>query len=101
MVFFSCVAITPRRQPVQPKFFEKEYTQIVLCGTSAISERKFGTKVPYTSSVTSTRSGFLRIKRTICFISTALNATDGGLLGFTVTASLIFGFSSLAISEAG
>jgi len=93
--------MTPRRQPVQPKFFENEYTQMVFCGTSAMSERKFGTKVPYTSSVTSTRSGFLRMMRTICFISAGLNATDGGLLGFTVTASLILGSSSLAISEAG
>ena len=47
----SCVATTPMRQPVAPKYLENEYTRIVFCGHIANSEVKSSAKVPYTSSV--------------------------------------------------
>ncbi|MNT38597.1 hypothetical protein D3C72_1747990 [compost metagenome] len=53
----SCVATTPMRQPVAPKYFENEYTRMVFCGQIANSDRKLSAKVPYTSSVRMMRSG--------------------------------------------
>src|SRR5882672_9256161 len=87
------------RQPVQPKFLEKEYTQMVFCGSSAMSERKPGTNVPYTSSVTTMRLGFLLFTMpTIFFSASDDSATEGGLLGFTTATILIFLLASLASS---
>src|SRR5262245_29334439 len=92
-----CTAITPRRQPVQPKFFENEYTVMVFCGSSAISERNPGTNVPYTSSVTTMRFGFLVLTTLTIFLSASGDsATDGGLLGFTTATSLIFLLASFS-----
>ena len=39
---YSCSAMTALRQPVAPKYLEKEYTQSVLYGISAMNERKCG-----------------------------------------------------------
>src|SRR5258708_3207876 len=94
-----CTPITPRRQPVQPKFLENEYTQMVFCGSSAMGGRKPVTKVPYTSSVTTIRAGFLLLTMpTILLSASGDSATEGGLLGFTTATSLIFLLASLASS---
>src|SRR5262245_56674608 len=93
------MAMTPRRHPVQPKCFEYEYTPIVLYGSSAISDRKPGTKVPYTSSVIIIRLGLrvFTILTSRC-IELARIARDGGLLGLTRKNALIRLSASLSIS---
>src|SRR5262245_20702517 len=92
-------ATTPRRQPVQPKCFENEYTPMVFCGSSAIADRKPGTNVPYTSSVMMIRSRRWRFTRFANrFIELARIAYDGGLLGLTRKNAFTFGFASLSIS---
>jgi hypothetical protein len=43
---FSWMALTAMRHPVAPKYFENEYTQMVLNGKSANRLLNPGTKVP-------------------------------------------------------
>ena len=73
---------------------------MVLCGSSPSSDRKSGTKVPYTSSVSSIRSGRLVFTRlAILPIVSLLSATPVGLPGLTTKNALILGSSSFLISS--
>ena len=68
---------------------------MVLWGSSPSSDRKPGTKVPYTSSVSSMRSGrFVFTSVAILPIDSLLSATPVGLPGLTTKNALILGSSS-------
>ncbi|MNR08532.1 hypothetical protein D3C85_1246940 [compost metagenome] len=75
--------MTPSRQPVAPKYFEYEYTRMVLCGHMANSETKLSAKVPYTSSVRMIRSGRSLTMPARYSRLASLTRTEGGLLGLT------------------
>ncbi|MNL03688.1 hypothetical protein D3C87_1242310 [compost metagenome] len=97
-MFSRCVAITPSRQPVAPKYFENEYTRMVLRGQSANSETKLSAKVPYTSSVRMIRSGRDSTMEARYSRLSSLIRTDGGLLGLTRKNALTLGSRSLSNS---
>ncbi|MNM78032.1 hypothetical protein D3C81_899170 [compost metagenome] len=93
--------MTPSRQPVAPKYFEYEYTRMVLCGHMANSETKLSAKVPYTSSVRMIRSGRSLTMPARYSRLASLTRTEGGLLGFTRKNALTLGSRSLSSSLSG
>ena len=75
---------------------------MVFCGSSAAIERKSGTNVAYTSSVSTIRSGrFVFTSDTSRSWLGASIASDGGLLGLTRKNAFTFGSASLSSSESG
>ena len=73
-----------------------------MCGSSAASERKPSTNVPYTSSVSRIRSGrFVRTSSAIFCMVRGRMATDAGLLGLTTKKAFTFGSASFSISASG
>lgn len=101
-LLFLAIAITPRRQPVQPKYLLNEYTPIVLAAATDISDWKPSTKVPYTSSVMMVSAGFSFAA--ICAIRSRVarsSITEGGLDGLTRNSAFTLGSVSFSISSAG
>ena len=74
---------------------------MVFFGNAPISDRKPGTNVPYTSSVSRIRSGRFFSTSPIFSMVAGDIATAKGLPGLTTKNALIFGSSSFSSSASG